>query len=123
LTTRLLGCGTLGVLKLNNCMRILIDMRRWTVKPRSVVLLLALLFVILLVLVLPQVDLLDTAFQLNTAPVAIHRQATAAPVAQIVHSLVLLASLAYVTTRHERQYELLPETNRNIPVLDHSLRC
>jgi hypothetical protein len=38
------------------------------------------LLAILLVQALPQVNLLDTAFHRNTAPVVVHSQATAAPI-------------------------------------------
>jgi hypothetical protein len=37
------------------------------------------IFVMLLIVVLPDVDLLDTAFQRGTAPISIHAQATSPP--------------------------------------------
>jgi hypothetical protein len=62
-------------------------MRNWTIKPSALLVLIGLFTVILLVLVLPQVDLLDTAFQRGTSPVTLHSQATATPI-------VLTASVA-----------------------------
>src|SRR5215472_6853496 len=55
------------------------NMRQWSLRPISVIVLSLALLVILLVQVLPQVDLLDTAFQQGTAPIAVHFKATARP--------------------------------------------
>jgi hypothetical protein len=54
-------------------------MARWRIKPSSLIILGSVIAIMLLIVVLPDVDLLDTAFQRGTAPVAIHAQATAAP--------------------------------------------
>jgi hypothetical protein len=54
-------------------------MKRWTIKRSSLFVLASVLFVMLVIVVLPYVDLLDTAFHRGTAPVAVHAQATSAP--------------------------------------------
>jgi hypothetical protein len=56
-------------------------MDQWRIKPSSLILLASAVFVILVLVVLPDVDPLDTAFQRGTAPITIHAQATAAPAA------------------------------------------
>jgi hypothetical protein len=54
-------------------------MARWRIKPSSLIVLGSVIFVMLLIVVLPDVDLLDTAFQRGTAPISIHAQATSPP--------------------------------------------
>jgi hypothetical protein len=56
-------------------------MSRWKIKASTLIILSCVLFVMLLIVVLPDVDLLDTAFHRDTAPVVIHAQATSAPAA------------------------------------------
>src|SRR6476660_8014204 len=68
-------------------MYILSRMRHWTICRPSVLVLLGVLTVIVLVLVLPQVDLLDTAFHNGTAPIAVHARGTAKPVLQTLLGL------------------------------------
>ena len=63
-------------------------MGQWKIDRRSVILLMGVLIVITLVLVLPQVDLLDTAFHLGTAPILIHSQGTAKPAFQALLSVI-----------------------------------
>ena len=54
-------------------------MARWRIKPSSLVVLGCATLAILLLVVLPDVDPLDTAFQRGTAPTSIHAQATSPP--------------------------------------------
>jgi hypothetical protein len=54
-------------------------MRGWAISTMAVCILMFLLLSILLVQALPQVDLLDTAFHRNTAPVVVHSQAISFP--------------------------------------------
>ena len=54
-------------------------MARWRIKPSSLVVLGCATLVILLLVVLPDVDPLDTAFQRGTAPISIHAQAISPP--------------------------------------------
>ena len=56
-----------------------IGMSRWTISPARLFLLGFSLFVILLLVVLPQVDPLDTAFHRGTAPAVVHAYATSTP--------------------------------------------
>jgi hypothetical protein len=54
-------------------------MKRWKIGPSSLIVLGCVVLVMLVIVVLPDVDLLDTAFQRGTAPITIHAQATSAP--------------------------------------------
>jgi hypothetical protein len=81
-------------------------MRNWTIRPGGLFILLGLLSVILLILVLPQVDLLDTAFQRDSAPTTIHSQATAA-------RIILTANVAANSLASVQQWEAHPQ--RAIP--------
>lgn len=63
-------------------------MGRWTIKPSCLFVLMALLFLIVVILVLPEVDLPDTAFHGGTAPVDVHAQVTSAPTLLSVSTVV-----------------------------------
>jgi hypothetical protein len=100
-------------------------MRNWTIKPGTLLVLIGLLTVILLVLVLPQVDLLDTAFQRGTSPVTVHSEATAAPI-------VLKAGVAANSLVSVRSWEALKVESAHpsgsaapnfLPILLRSIRC
>jgi hypothetical protein len=58
--------------------------KKWNANPLSVVILTGLLVIIFLILVLPQVDLLDTAFHRGSSPVALKARFTSAPVFAVV---------------------------------------
>src|SRR5580704_388225 len=66
-------------------------MARWNVKASTLFILGFVTVVMLLNVVLPDVDLLDTAFHRGTAPIVIHAQANAAPAATAVASIFQLA--------------------------------
>lgn len=62
-------------------------MSNWNIKTSGLVILGCLIFLMLLILYLPDVDLPDVAFHNGTAPVVVHAHATSAPVAIHVASL------------------------------------
>jgi len=101
----------------------LFTMRHWTISRQSVFLLLGVLTVVVLVLVLPQVDLLDTAFNSGTAPIAVHARGTAKPAFQTFPSLLIffLSSVGIACQRSERL--LLSIGIRETQVLNHCFRC
>jgi hypothetical protein len=85
--------------------------------------LLGVLFVVVMIHVLPQTDLLDTAFHENTAPLVVHAQANAAPVVLALStpaSLVLTPGDSYPWVHQERLDRALPESPQ---LLTDSLRC
>src|SRR5579872_971678 len=88
---------------------IIFQMGRWTIDRGSVILLMGILIVIALVLVLPQVDLLDTAFHLGTAPILIHSQGTAKPAFQVLPTsfIFLLVTTGVADRRSESRLAII----------------
>lgn len=66
-------------------------MARWNVKTSTLFILGFVTVVMLLIVVLPNVDLPDTAFHRGTAPIVVHAQANAAPAAVTVASIFQLS--------------------------------
>lgn len=99
-------------------------MSRWNVKPWALFVLGALVFLMLLIVVLPDVDLPDTAFHRGTAPVVVHAQATAAPAPVVVASVPQVHSAAQYALVLERLSEFILTGNPNFrPILFRSIRC
>jgi len=99
-------------------------MGNWTIKPGALFVLIGLLTVILLVLVLPQVDLLDTAFQRGTSPVTVHNQATSSPI--VIPASFAANSLVSVGNRGmqiETAHPAGSAAPNFLPILLRSIRC
>lgn len=99
------------------------NMGQWTIERRSVILLIAVLTVITLVLVLPQVDLLDTAFHLGTAPILIHAQGTSKPAFQALPGLFIFILCATGVANKRSENRLLITGIHKVQILQHCLRC
>jgi hypothetical protein len=99
-------------------------MSQWNVKASTLFVLGGLVFLMLLILVLPDVDLPDTAFHRGTAPVVVHANATSAPVPLMVaselplHGIVLFALASHLLS----EFALTLEPNFR-PILLRSIRC
>jgi|SRR5579862_890909 len=98
-------------------------MTRWNIRPSAVCILIGMIFLMLLIVVLPDVDLPDAAFHGGTAPVLVHAQSTAAPAA-----MTLIAALHFPNAIEARQpfyrpgaLALSPRPN-SIPILLRSIR-
>jgi hypothetical protein len=76
-----------------------------------------------LVLVLPQVDLLDTAFQRGTAPIAIHAQGTGRPAFQIISLLLIFFVLKTGLADQRSENRLLTTSTHAVRILNHCFRC
>ena len=63
-------------------------MSRWNASTSTLILLGSAVFVVLLLVVLPDVDPPDTAFHRETAPVVLHAQANATPPLMVVAALL-----------------------------------
>jgi hypothetical protein len=100
----------------------LFRMRQWTISRQSVFVLLGVLTVIVLVLVLPQVDLLDTAFHRGTAPIVVHAQGTSKPVFQASLGLFVFF-LSAVGIAIQRSECLSSSMAVHVEVLNHCFRC
>jgi hypothetical protein len=99
-------------------------MGRWTIKPSAWFVLMSLLFLIVLILILPQVDLPDTAFHRRTAPVDVHARVTSAPGFLSVGTVV---SFSFSTHTASSCREHVPQfahaSSRSLPLLHRALRC
>jgi hypothetical protein len=86
--------------------------------------LLSTLTIIALILVLPDVDLLDTAFHSNTSPLVIHARGTSAPSGAMSVSLFHLASVFKQGGKFHRHADFTGRaTHSFITDLTHCLRC
>ena len=99
-------------------------MSRWNVKTWTLFVLGGLVFLMLLILVLPNVDLPDTAFHRGTAPVVVHANATSAPVpVMVAPALPLHGIVQYALALHTlSEFDLTLEPNFR-PILLRSIRC
>jgi len=102
---------------------IILEMGQWTIDRRSVILLIGVLLEIALVLVLPQVDLLDTAFHLGTAPILIHSQGTAKPAFQVLSALFIFLLFATGVADQRCENRLLIIGIHEVQILQHCFRC
>jgi len=99
-------------------------MERWTIRPTYVFVLVSWLFLIALILVLPQVDLPDTAFNRGTAPVDVHVQSTSAPVLLSLSPTYSFSILTQSTASHQETFvRATSSLSSSLPLLHHSLRC
>lgn len=96
---------------------------QWNIKPSAVIILSIVFFLMLLIVVLPDVDLPDTAFHRNTGPSAIYAQATAAPHVVMVAAVHLspITTDAYRPFYHPGQLISHPEPNSR-PIALRSIR-
>jgi hypothetical protein len=99
-------------------------MGRWTINRSCLSVLVYLLFLIVLILVLPEVDLPDTAFHGGTAPVDLHSRVTSAPVLLSVGAAVPFSFSAHPASRRaEHSLVFAHATASFLPLLHRSLRC
>ncbi|MGH9500195.1 MAG: hypothetical protein ACRD3L_13725 [Terriglobales bacterium] len=80
--------------------------------------------IMLLIVVLPDVDLQDTAFHSNTSPLVIHARATSAPSSAVSASLFHLASVFKERGKFQGHGDLTGrDAHKFIADLTHCLRC
>ncbi|HUA15346.1 MAG TPA: hypothetical protein VMG31_08605 [Verrucomicrobiae bacterium] len=99
-------------------------MSNWNVKTSTLAVLGCVVFVMLLIVVLPNADLPDTAFHRGTAPVVVHARATAA------RAIISIAPLFRLVTQHRgappsmgrEALDRSPAPNFR-PILFRSIRC
>jgi hypothetical protein len=99
-------------------------MAQWKLKPAALIVLGSVIFIMLLIVVLPDVDLLDTAFQRGTAPITIHTQATSAPASVSVAAIFQTSRHAGESFRHFPELRNLAvySAPNFLPILLRSLR-
>ena len=98
-------------------------MSQWNIKPSTLFILSCLVFIMLLIVVLPDVDLDDMAFHQGTAPLVVHARVTTAPAAVAVAAVFQL-SIPAALIRPPRLSEGLAENlDPNFrPILLRSIR-
>jgi hypothetical protein len=98
-------------------------MSRWNVKASTVFILGFVTLVMLLIVVLPDVDLPDTVFHRDTAPVVVHAQATAAPAAVVVAGIFQLPRAEEARRPSHEPVGLSANSDPNFrPILFRSIR-
>jgi len=99
-------------------------MGRWTIKSSYWFVLMTLQFLIVVILIMPEVDLPDTAFHGNSAPVDVHSRVTSAPSLLSVGT-PLPFGFSASTASHGREHSLVfaHATSSFLPLLHRSLRC
>jgi hypothetical protein len=99
-------------------------MGQWTIKPSALFVLMSLLFLIVLILVLPEVDLPDTAFHQGTAPVDVHARVTSAPALLSLGSVFSFSFSTHTASSYrEHILQLAHATSSSLPLLHRALRC
>jgi hypothetical protein len=99
-------------------------MAQWNVKTSNLFILSCVVFLMLLILVLPDVDLPDTAFHRGTAPSVLHAQATAAPAAVTVAAVFQFSDAAEACSPSCQTADLVASPDPNsLPILLRSIRC
>jgi|SRR2546423_10248807 hypothetical protein len=98
--------------------------RSFNLKPSALLLLLGLLTVITLIVVLPDIDPLDTAFQRNTSPLALRAGSIAKPqmsLASSVFACVISPNMRVARERRVQPARML--LNEPLEILIRSFRC
>lgn len=99
-------------------------MSRWKVKKSTLFILSCLTFIMLLIVVLPDVDLPDTAFHQGTAPLVVHARGTTAPAAVTVAGAFHLPDLALTSSYLRDSQGLAENRDPNFrPILLRTIRC
>jgi len=81
------------------------------------------LALIVLILILPDIDLPDTAFHRGTAPVVEHSRASSAPSLLTVRILTPLVFSGEAAESRLERSSLSHSTLQSLPILHQSLRC
>ena len=97
-------------------------MSRWNISALTLFILGVVVLFMLVIVVLPQVDLPDTAFHRGTAPLVVHTQATTAPPVVAVAPLFQFPQAVQVW-HPDREVPLLAHLDPNFrPILLRSIR-
>jgi hypothetical protein len=99
------------------------NMSRWKINSATLVILSIVVVFMLVIVVLPQVDLPDTAFHQGTAPLVVHARATMQPAIVAVAALFQFPHVVHLW-RPERELEIAANTlDPNFrPILLRSIR-
>jgi hypothetical protein len=99
-------------------------MSQWNVKASTLFILSCIVVLMLLIAVLPDVDLPDTAFHRGTAPEVVHAKATAPPIAVIVATVLQFSDTGGIWRPLRDLEPLAVASDPNFrPILLRSIRC
>jgi len=99
-------------------------MSRWNIKASSLCILGCVVFLMLLIVVLPDVDLPDTAFHRETAPLLVHIHANTAPAAVVIALVFHLPDAPRTSRLPYHMGAALASSHPNFrPILLCSIRC
>lgn len=99
-------------------------MSDWNVKTSTLWLLGVIFVLMLVILVLPDIDLPDTAFHRRTAPVLVHAQANAAPIVVSIASVVRVPNALEDASGSLSLRDFSAPSPPNFhPILLRSIRC
>ena len=99
-------------------------MSRWTISAARLFLLGFAVFVIVMLVVLPQVDPLDTAFHRGTAPAVVHANATSAPaILSLAVPFHFPQGAVGPGHSHEQPTVTVYSSSKFLRILHHSIRC
>src|SRR5258708_5565504 len=101
-----------------------IGMSRWTISSGGLFLLGFAVFVIVMLVVLPEVDPLDTAFHRGTAPAVVHANATSTPaILSLAVPFHFLQGAVGPRHSHEQPTVAVYSSPKSLRILHHSFRC
>ena len=99
-------------------------MSNWNIRASTLFVLGGLVILMLVIVVLPDVDLPDTAFHRGTAPVVVHAQANSAPGVVVVASVLHVHNAAGQTESRYSAGEFVITPHPNFrSILLRSIRC
>lgn len=99
-------------------------MSQWNINRSTLFILSCLVFIMLLIVVLPHVDLPDTAFHQGTAPLVVHARGTAAPVTVAVAAAFQLPDPSQLSSAFPEPERLSYSLEPNFrPILLRMIRC
>jgi len=98
-------------------------MSRWKVNTPTLIVLGSLTFLMLLIVVLPDVDLPDTAFHGGTAPVLVHTRATAPPATVAIAAVPRSSNRESFSRLSEPRPSFGNSDSNFLPIKLRSIRC
>ena len=114
--------GTLVPLRTGSQDPTFLRVSKWNAKPLTVLILSGLLVIIFLILVLPQVDLLDTAFHRDSSPVALKAQFTSAPAFDVI-AAVTGTNAGFSFKRYDQPFLPAADSADTVSAFLCSFRC
>lgn len=99
-------------------------MSQWNVNKSKLFILSCLTFIMLLIVVLPDVDLPDTAFHQGTAPLLVHARGTTEPATVTVATVFQAPDPGQISSPVRESARLAHSLDPNFrPILLRSIRC